>query len=817
VTSSPSPVALMKYDHQNIESKWQKRWEETKLYQPDLDKAKNPFYNLMMFPYPSADKLHAGNVYAFTGADSYGRFKRLQGFDVFEPMGLDAFGIHGENYALKVGRHPGQVHTEVAKFYREQQLSKIGNMFDWTHEVDTTDPAYYKWTQWLFIQLFKKGLAVRKKAAVNWCPKCLTVLSDEQVENGVCERCKTTVDKKLTEQWFFKITQYAQRLLDNLDWIDWSEKTKTAQKNWIGRSEGVNFHHKVKDMDIEFEVFDSIPQTHLAQTFVIIAPEHPMVEKLVEGTKQEKLVLEFVEKMRKKKLAGNFDIDKDMEGIFTGRYSENYLGTGRDLPIWVASFAVMDYGTGIVACSAHDERDFTFAKKYDIPLRPVLLPKDKKLAEKVKNAEVFYREPDGIMQEPEQFLGMTWEKAREPIIDYLEENGLAKRIVNYRLRDWCISRQRYWGPPIPMILCEKCGWQPVPEEDLPVLLPETDDYIPDNSGKSPLARNEEFVNTTCPKCGGPAKRETDVSDTFLDSAWYFFRYPSTDFADKVFDQKRTKKWLPVDMYIGGNEHAVLHLMYTRFITMVLHDLGLIDFDEPFKKFRAHGLLIKDGAKMSKSRGNVVNPDEYIKKHGADALRIYLLFLGPYDQGGDFRDSGMGGMVKFLNRFYTLIGDMQKKENSAETIAKLHQTIKKVSDDTENLHFNTAIAAIMEMTNKFYDDGGITAENAKILIKLIAPFCPHSAEELWEHIEGEYSVFNQPWPLHDPELAKEDEIELVVQVNGKIRAKLVVSADISEADALRMAKEDEKIKGYLEGKKIIKEFFVEGKLVSLVVG
>ena len=566
------------YNPQEIERKWRKIWEENKTFQVDLKHAKNPYYNLMMFPYPSAEGLHVGNVYAFTGSDIYGRFRRMQGNDVFEPMGFDAFGIHSENFAIKKGIHPKILIKKNTDNFREQ-LKNLGCLFDWEHEVDTTRPEYYKWTQWLFLQLYKAGLAYRKKAPVDWCPSCKTVLADEQVISGQCERCDSEVIQKETEQWFFKITEYAEKLLKNLNTIDWSERTKITQKNWIGRSEGVNLKEKVKGLNIEFEVFDTVPQTFLAQTFTVIAPEHPLVKELVKNTKYEKPVMEFIEKIKRKRIEAPNEIEKDIEGIFIGRYIDNPFGTG-DLPIWLASYVIAGYGTGIVNCSAHDERDFAFAKKYNIPLKLAMLPSDKELSEKVKNFETCYHHaPEGIIQEPIEMRGMTWEKARGPIIEHIEKKGFGKRGVNYHLRDWLISRQRYWGPPIPIIYCAKCGVVPVPEKDLPVLLPDVENFKPKDTGESPLALVSSFVKTKCPQCGGPARRETDVSDTFLDSSWYFFRYPSSDFKNKPFDENITKEWLPVDMYIGGQEHAVLHLLYTRFITMALKDSGFIDFIE----------------------------------------------------------------------------------------------------------------------------------------------------------------------------------------------------------------------------------------------
>lgn len=819
------------YNPAVIEPKWQKVWEKNKLDVTDIKGAKRPFYNLMMFPYPSAEGLHVGNTYAFIAADIYGRFKRLTGFDVFEPIGLDGFGIHSENYCLNIGKHPME-HAAVTekRFYRDQ-LARIGNMFDWSRTVETYKPDYYRWTQWLFVKMFKAGLAYRAKASVNWCPSCKTVLSDEQVIDGKCERCSAEVIKKELEQWFFRITKYADRLLEGHKKIDWSEKVITAQRNWIGRSEGVNLKHKVKDMNIEFEVYDSIPQTFMAQTFVVIAPEHSLVEKLVKGTEYEKPVMEFVGRIKAKKAKKNFDIAKETEGIFTGRYSENYMNTGKDLPIWVASFALVNYGTGIVGSSAHDERDFAFAKKYNIPLKPVLFPTDKKQAEKVRNLEVFYREPNGILEEPAIFRGMRWDKAREPIIDYIEEAKFGARVVNYHLRDWLISRQRYWGPPIPMIDCPKCGWVPVPEADLPVELPFVEDYQPKGTGRGPLAGHPEFYKTTCPKCGGPAQRETDVTDNFLDSAWYELRYPSVGVAGTVkngeelpWDERLLAKWLPVDMYTGGPEHSVLHLMYFRFIAMALFDAGYLPFAEPCKSFFAHGMLIKDGAKMSKSKGNVVNPDEYIDKFGADTLRLYLMFMGPVENGGDWRDTGIAGMRRWVERVWTLLGEQiagpaNKPDSKVSTeIARL---IKKAERDFEARHYNTTIAGMMGFLNLLSREGlKMTKGDIESFLIVLAPLAPCLVEELWSTLGHKDSIHQQKWPIAGSETGEGAMVVIAVSVNGKTRATLDFSAQQAKAlDQKQIevtAKSNDRVAKYLVGKEIKRVVYVPGKIVNFVV-
>jgi len=845
---------MEKYNPQKIESKWRKYWEVRKLYQVDLENAKKPFYNLMMFPYPSSEGLHVGNVYAFTGSDIYGRFKMMQGYDVFEPMGFDAFGMHSENYAITKRIPPQELVPKNIHHFKEGQLKKIGAMFDWSCEVNTTDPKYYKWTQWIFIQLYKNGLAYKKKAPVNWCPSCKTVLADEQVINGRCERCETEVVKKETEQWFFRITKYAKRLLQNLDWVDWSRITKEAQREWIGKSEGALIKFKVQSSrrrhsgfgasatklkvknkenekgKVEIEVFTTRPDTLFGATYMVLAPEHPLVKKITTKDKKKE-VDKYIEDSKKKTEVERTSRRKEKTGIFTGSYAINPVND-RKIPIWVSDYVLMSYGAGaIMAVPAHDERDWEFAKKFELPIIGVVrepkirrssINKNVNLDIDISESQGKAYEGEGILVNSGKFNGMKSEEARGEIVKWLAEKGLAQKKVNFRLRDWCISRQRYWGPPIPIIYCEKCGIVPVPEKDLPVLLPETKDFLPAGDGKSPLARIESFVNTTCPKCGDKAKRETDVSDNFLDSAWYFLRYPSTRFDDRAFDKELTKKWLPVDMYIGGQEHACLHLMYTRFICMALHDLGYLGFEEPFKKFRAHGLIIKNGAKMSKSRGNVVNPDEYIKKYGADVFRMYLMFLGPYQGGGDFSDRGIVGIERFLKKVRELVSkfkikSLELKVQNQKMERLMHKTIKKVTEDIEKLRYNTAISALMEFSNQIQNsESGIQSKYLKTLISLLAPFAPHISEELWQRLGGDPSVFEQRWQKYDEELIEEEKITLIVQINGKLRDKMEVDKDISQEDAQTQILQRDKVKKYISNKKILKTIFVPGRLINFVV-
>ncbi|MGQ0814252.1 MAG: leucine--tRNA ligase [Gemmatimonadota bacterium] len=810
-------MARIPYNPKEIEEKWQASWAErgtNSFTEEQLRAVERPFYNLMMFPYPSAEGLHVGNMYAFTGADIYGRFKRLHGEHVFEPIGFDAFGIHSENFALKVGTHPMQlIPNNVANFTR--QLTRIGAMYDWNHIVDTTDPGYYKWTQWIFLQIYKAGLAEKKEAAVNWCPSCHTVLANEQVIAGVCERCGTPVEQRFLSQWFFKITQYVERLLNNLSWIDWSESTKKAQENWIGRSDGAELRFPVKD-GVVIPVFTTRPDTIFGATFMVLAPEHPLVDEITMKD-QRNVVDKYREQVASLDLVSR---KKTIEktGVFTGAYARN-PATGKDIPIWLADYVLMEYGTGaIMAVPGHDERDFEFATRYELAIPRVIAGPgdnaDTPLGEAYAGA--------GTLVNSGEFSGMTWEAGKRAITDSLARVGYATPRVNYRLHDWCISRQRYWGPPIPIIYCDQCGTVPVPEEQLPVTLPFVENYKPDESGTSPLARVEAWYRVACPECGGHARRETDVSDTFLDSAWYFLRYPSTDRNDVAFDPELTGKWLPVDMYIGGEEHAVLHLLYSRFVTMVLHDIGLIDFEEPYQRFRKHGLLIKEGSKMSKSRGNVVIPDNYIQQWGADAFRTYLMFLGPYQEGGDFRDQGLQGPYGFLSRLWDTIVPVSELGDEAPGNAieqKLHATIKKVTDDIAALQYNTAIAALMEYLN-VVRHGGRNAHRSEIepLVPLIAPFAPHLAEELWQQLGHTDSIFDgSNWPSYDVAKTVADTVEFIVQVNGKVRGRMPMPRGISEAAAMESALADDNVRRFLDGGQVRKVIFVPDRLINLVVG
>lgn len=885
-----------KYNATSIENDWQSKWEKAGVYQPNLETAKHPFYNLMMFPYPSAEGLHVGSVFSFSASDIYGRFQRMKGKDVFEPIGLDGFGINSENHAIKTGTHPIEHAKRTEEnFYR--QLHSIGNGFDWRSKLETYDPNYYKWTQWLFIQLFKAGLAYRKKSPVNFCPSCKTVLADEQVIDGKCERCGSIVEKRELEQWFFRITNYADRLLQNIGQLNWTEKVKIAQTNWIGKKTGINITYPViagpdsaaNNHELTITVFTTRPDTNFGATFIALAPDGDATRKVLKHISDEKIrheINKYIELVKSKSEIERLAEGKEKTGVFTGLYAINQL-TGFRMPIWISDFVLSGFGTGaLVGVPGHDKRDFEFATKFNLEIKRVVVGSDGDQSEIDSLEKV--QEEEGTMLNSEFLDGMDIHKATQKIMDYLEEKGWGRRVSTFRLRDWLISRQRYWGPPIPMVFCEKCaksgksyftseeakhnkrsklignwkleignsahemrGWYPVPEEQLPVKLPYIKDYKPLGTGVSPLASDTGFVNISCPECGSKARRETDVSDTFLDSSWYFLRYLAPDWEDQPFpsevlakkakrkrQSKNRKTFLPVTMYIGGAEHSVLHLMYTRFITMFLFDLGLVNFEEPFTRFYAHGLIIKDGAKMSKSRGNVVNPDEYIQKYGADTLRMYLHFLGPLDQYGDFRDTGIEGMHRFLKRVYTLFKKTQNPASPAggsklktqkideENLKIMHQTIKGVTEDLENLRYNTAISKLMIWYNFLVKQESLNLEETQSFLKLLAPFAPHLSEELWQDLNKEkfsslnshLSIHKQPWPQFDAKYLTENNITIAVQVNGKMRDTLQVQISKSKVQSYIEEKslESERVKQHLEGKNILKVIYIPGKVINFVV-
>jgi leucyl-tRNA synthetase len=798
------PRRVERLDLPSLDAKWQRAWEERQTYRTDMA-GPRPFYCLMMFPYPSAEKLHIGNAYAFTGADVYGRYQRQRGFDVFEPLGFDAFGIHSENYALKVGENPATLTARNVEHFRGQ-LRALGLGVDWSHEVDTTSPSYYRWTQWVFLQLFRAGLAEHREGPVNWCPSCLTVLADEQVISGHCERCGTEVQTRFLKQWFIRTTRYAQEMLDALDSLDWSERTKVAQRNWIGRSEGALIDFRLEGCARDsVTVFTTRPDTLYGATFLVIGADHPALRDFVPDGRHD-----AVERWRNGLPAAGSEPDFSV-GMDLGSRAIHPL-TGAELPVWAAPYVLGAYGTGaIMAVPGHDARDWEFARAHGLPIVEVISGGDVR-------REAWSGE--GPMVHSGPLDGTPSAEGRRRVIEMLEARGSGRAHVQFRLRDWIISRQRYWGPPLPIIHCPVHGPVGVPEKDLPVLLPEVEDFRPLGTGVSPLAQVAEWVNVPCPICGEPSRRETDVNDNFLDSGWYFMRYPSTDFSDRALDRERTWRWLPVDMYIGGNEHAVLHLMYSRFLMRALHALGHVPDPEPFVRFRAHGLLNFAGGKMSKSRGNVINPDEYVTRHGADTLRLHLMFLGPFLEGGDWNDDGMRGQSRFLERVWRCVQLCAGEEgDDPERERRRHRAIARVQRSIEELHYNTAISALHELQRGIDDDiarGAGRRVDALTLVQLLAPFAPHITEELWERLGQSGSVHCAPWPEHDPALAVESRVTIAVQVGGRLRATFECPAGTAEPELRRLALQQPRIVELLAGREPRAVIAVPDRVVNVVV-
>jgi leucyl-tRNA synthetase len=817
-------IMTAKYNPQEIEKKWQQRWAEDRLYEVSEEGSKPKWYALTMFPYTSGD-LHIGHWYAMAPSDVHARFKRMQGYNVLHPMGFDAFGLPAENAAISRGIHPFTWTMQNIDNMR-RQLKSMGAIYDWSREVITCLPEYYRWTQWFFLKLYENGLAYRGKAPVNWCPHCQTVLANEQVVEGFCERCGAAVIRRDLEQWFFRITRYADELMEH-NGIDWPERIKLMQKNWVGRSEGTEIsfaldHPGVEEKEIR--VFTTRPDTVFGVTFMVLAPEHPLVAKLTSPDRKAE-VAAYIDKARRQSERERLSTEKEKDGVFIGAYVINRLN-GERVPIWIADYVLLSYGTGaVMAVPAHDERDFAFAQRYNLPIRVVVAPPGWR-GEELEQA---YTEP-GTMVNSGKFNGLPSQQGIEAISDFLEKKGWGKRTVTYKLRDWLISRQRYWGAPIPMVYCPNCGIVPVPEKDLPVLLPEDAEFKP--TGESPLKYCEQFVNTTCPWCSAPARRETDTMDTFMCSSWYFLRYASPKFDSAPFDAERVRYWLPVDLYTGGAEHAVMHLFYARFFIKALRDMGLVNFGEPFTRLFNQGVIIAERQKMSKSRGNVITPDAYVSELGADAVRAYLMFIGPWEQGGEWNDSGISGVSRWLNRVWNLMGGYSQGGEVSPTVGKkaerqlsrlTHQTIKKVTEDMEKLRFNTMLAALMEFTNyltRVKEEGVVNlshwGEAIDTLLLLLAPTAPHLAEELWQQRGHSYSIHNQNWPRWDEALAKDEEVTLVVQVNGKLRDRIMVPASITEAQAKQLALESRRLRVHLEGKEVINIVYVPGRLVNLVV-
>lgn len=809
----------------SIDKKWQKTWEESNLHKFDENAKGEKLYVLEMFSYPSGAKLHAGHWFNYGPTDSWARFKKMQGYNVFQPMGFDAFGLPAENYAIKTGIHPNDSTMKNIE-NMEKQLRSMGAMFNWDHEVITCLPDYYKWTQWLFLKLYEKGLAYRKNAPVNWCPSCNTVLANEQVIDGHCERCDSEVQKKELTQWFFKITDYADELLEKIDSLDWPEKTKSMQKHWIGKSKGAEVTFKIKDSDMSFDVFTTRADTLNGVTYVVLAPESPYVDKLT-TPENKAIVEEYKVKSAKQSEIERQSITREKTGVFTGSYAINPIN-GKTVPIWISDYVLATYGTGcVMAVPAHDERDFEFATKFNLPIDRVIKSKDG------KDSPLPFTE-HGILVNSGQFDNLNTKEGKEAIVKYLEEKGLGRWKVNFRLRDWLVSRQRYWGAPIPVVYCDKCGIVPVPEKDLPVKLPYDIEFTPD--GKSPLSKSEAFLNTTCPKCGGHAVRESDTLDTFVCSSWYYLRYVDNKNEDSPFNTEKVNSMLPVDKYVGGPEHACMHLLYARFITKALRDMGYLNFDEPFKSLTHQGLILgPDGLKMSKSKGNTISPDDYITEYGADVFRMYLMFGFSYSEGGAWSDDGIKSISRFFDRMERLLEDarfeLSNKDNTKTSMDKIekelnyvrHYSIKHITEDTQKFQFNTSIARIMEFTNalsKYLSDTknkNTTFLNETLIdyIKLLAPFAPHFAEEQWQALGKDFSIFNHSWPKLDPKALIKDEVEIAIQVSGKIRARINIPTNLSDDEIKEIALNDESIQKQLEGKTILKVIVVKGRLVNIV--
>lgn len=804
-------------DFVQVEKKWQKKWEESKLYSFNKSKVDKKKYVLEMFSYPSGSKLHVGHWYNYGLSDTYARFMRMKGYEIFQPMGFDAFGLPAENYAIKTGIHPEDSTLQNIDTM-EKQLKAMGAMFDWDYEIKTCMPDYYKWTQWCFLKLYEKGLAYRKEAPVNWCDSCNTVLANEQVIDGCCERCDSQVVKKNLTQWFFKITDYAERLLQNLDKLDWPEKTKMMQKNWIGKSVGGEITFELENGET-FTVFTTRADTLYGCTYAVLAPEHPLTLKITTDA-QKKAVEDYIEYAAKASEIDRLSTTREKTGVFTGAYAINPIN-GRRIPIYAADYVLASYGTGaVMAVPAHDERDFEFAQKYDLPIERVIEAKGD------ENDDLPYVEY-GVLINSEEFTGLSVEEGKTGILEKLKAMDKGDFKVNYRLRDWLISRQRYWGTPIPIVYCEKCGEVAVPDSDLPVTLPYDIDFTPD--GTSPLLKSESFMYTKCPKCGGEATRDADTMDTFVCSSWYFLRYPDAHNDQAAFDTDWINKMLPVDKYIGGAEHACMHLLYARFFTMALHDMGYVDFEEPFTSLVHQGIILgPDGQRMSKSKGNVISPDDYIQKYGSDVFRTYLGFGFSYIEGGPWSEDGIKAVHRFLERVERIVHrltdvDGNSDDGKKDILYTQNYTIKQVSADVENFQFNTAIARLMEFTNALYKyieanpDKDTSVNAAKTLVKLIAPFAPHFAEELWESIGETDSVFNADYPVCDESALVLDTIEMPLQINGKVRAKFTVASDATKEDIEKLIMSTDNLKAHFEGKTVRKVIIVPGRIANIVVG
>ena len=799
-----------KYNFKEIEEKWRKIWEENPVNPPDDSKPK--YYCLDMFPYPSGNGLHVGHWRGYVLSDVISRQKLMEGYELLHPMGWDAFGLPAENYAIKTGTHPSEA-TKKSISNIKRQVNDIAAIYDWDKEINTTDPEYYKWTQWIFIQMFKNGLAYEKEMPLNWCPNCKAVLANEEATNGVCDRCGATVTKKNLRQWMLRITKYADRLLNDLDKLDWPEKVKKMQSDWIGKSYGAEIDFPVDGADKAIKVYTTRPDTLYGATFMVLSPEHPIVKEITTAEYKDAMDKYCYEASTKSNVSRM--TDKEKTGVFTGSYGINPLN-GAKTPIWVSDYVLADYGTGAIMCvPAHDDRDFEFAKKFDLPIIQVI-SKDGK---EVENLTEAYTEP-GIMINSNEFNGMKSEDAKKKVPDYMEEKGFGKKTVNFKLRDWVFSRQRYWGKPIPLIHCEKCGTVPVPEDQLPVILPNVKSYKPTDTGESPLAAIDEWVNTTCPCCGGPAKRETNTMPQWAGSSWYYLRYCDNHNDKELASKEALKKWLPVDMYVGGVEHAVLHLLYARFYTKFLHDIGVVDFDEPFKRLFNQGMITKDGAKMSKNKGNVVSPDETVENYGCDSLRMYELFIGPPELDSEWDDNGIDGVFRYLNKVWKFVNEYKDKlveKPTAEMEFVKNKLTCEITKRLEALTLNTVVSGFMEYTNKMIAvakaAGGIDKDSLETLTLLLAPFTPHISEEMWQLLGHDTSVFTHGWPKYDESKLKEETVNIAVQINGKVKVQLSVDPNADKDTVLAAAKAalGDKLSG-----NIVKEIYVPGRIVNIVV-
>ncbi len=800
----------MKYDFAQVEKKWQEKWAREKTFKAFNDSQKEPYYCLVEFPYPSGYGLHVGHLRSYTALDAVARKKRMEGYNVLFPMGWDAFGLPAENFAIKNHVHPAEfTNKNIAHF--KQQLQSIGFSFDWDREVNTTDPDYYKWTQWIFLQLYKHGLAYKKEMSVNWCTSCKCVLANEEVVNGVCERCGSEVVHKVKSQWMLKITAYAQRLIDDLDDLDFIERVKTQQKNWIGRSTGANVDFTATTGDT-ITVYTTRPDTLFGATYMVISPEYDKLEKWADLLENMDEVRAYQQEAARKSDFERTEVNKEKTGVMLQGVRAINPVNGKEIPIFISDYVLASYGTGaIMAVPAHDTRDWEFAKKFDLPIIEVV-----KGGADVQQ-EAFTDCATGVMVNSDFLTGLTVEEAKQKMIDWLTANGKGSAKVNYKLRDWVFSRQRYWGEPIPMVYCEHCGWQPIDESELPLRLPMVDSYEPTDDGESPLAKMTDWVNTTCPKCGGPAKRETDTMPQWAGSSWYFLRYCDPHNDKALASKESLQYWTPVDWYNGGMEHTTLHLLYSRFWHKFLYDIGVVPTSEPYKKRTSHGMILgSNGEKMSKSRGNIVNPDEIVEQYGADTIRLYEMFIGDFEKAAPWNSDSIKGCKRFLDRVWGLSEIVTDGGYRPELEADMHKAVKKVTYDIDNLKDNTAIATMMTLVNKFYDTGAVTREELRTLLILLNPLAPHLTEELYEQLGFGGELNAQQWPSYDEAKCVDDMIQIAVQVNGKVRAKLEIPADLSQEEVLRAARENDKVRELLSGKTIAKEIYVKGKLVNLVV-